>query len=168
MVNRWIDSNVLAQKIALLQICSGARIGEILYKGEFKKAKKKHHVIQTGILKSKDKNITVTKPILFISVSDFLGLFKSVRENIKGENTNNVYKRVVRCLKDKYGLKTHTLRKIYAEIAWQTYGGTAKQSFYASEILGHDVNSTASANSYTTIHIGNINKKTAVSIHSPP
>jgi hypothetical protein len=63
-----------------LQLASGGRISEILSYAEFKASPRKDHIVQTGILKSKDRS-KITKPVIHFIVAEFLSMFGRLREN---------------------------------------------------------------------------------------
>ena len=58
-----------------LQLACGGRVSEILSYSKFKTSPLEHHIIQTGILKSKTRK-TVEKPVVMYSVDKFLAMVK--------------------------------------------------------------------------------------------
>ncbi len=61
----------LADLLIFLQLCCGARFGELVYFSTFEKTNDNINIRQVGILKSKDESKTVEKPILYITPAKF-------------------------------------------------------------------------------------------------
>jgi len=148
-------SGDIIDNIILLQASSGARIAEITDASTFKKSPdKEQHVIQSGILKTRGEKKFVEKPLLYITPEEFIQRFKIMRGS--GDNSQ-LNPRVNKRLKKLFGNGTtsHHLRKMYADLAYRVYADPAKisQSFYVSNVLGHDSADTVSANSYTVVNV---------------
>lgn len=161
-VIQMLDSSTqIEDAIILLQLSSGARIGELLYKSDFIKADE-NNITQSGILKT-DDNRTITKPVLFLHVNDFLSRFRAVRETLTNQGINSeassrpLYLAIVRRIKKYFNVDTtsHTLRKIYGELSFKTYAKNQKQTAWVSRVLGHAAKSVQVSTSYMTVNIDN-------------
>jgi hypothetical protein len=160
VVEVLMASNNYVDALLLLQFSSGARIGELLYFAEFEDAKPPY-IKQIGVLKSKTDR-TVTKPVLFLTVEDFLGRFKRLKEQLKPLNIKTdddarklnvkINRRVKQVFANK-DLHTHDLRKIYADLSYKTYADKQQKSAWVSRVLGHDMKSIQVSSSYTTVNI---------------
>ena len=147
--------------IILVLLCSGSRIGEVLYKATYNEVKDRPHFIkQRGILKTKTLEELV-KPILFISVDYFLTVFTQLRELLIAHDVHDdrtatslmpsINRRIKRYF--QADISTHDLRKIYADIAFQVFAEKEKDTAYVSHILGHDINSVQVSTSYLTVAV---------------
>lgn len=156
------ESDDVAALGVLLQLCSGGRIGEILYRSTFEKVKEQpHYIKQVGILKSKTLT-EVVKPILFLSVSYFLRVFRGFRKCLAEKGitdaetsaslTSLINTRVKRLFNNS-NVHSHDLRKIYADIAFQTFANKQKDTAYISSVLGHDRHNVQVSTSYLTLSV---------------
>jgi integrase len=158
-----------------LQLACGGRVSEILSFAEFKASPEKHHIIQTGILKSKTRT-QVTKPVIRYSVDKFLELMGKMRGMIKPQlrdikngkmdhyefsqdSNSKINRRVSRYLGEKEA--SHTLRKIYSTLAYEQYANKndVSESSYLSNVLGHDLKSLDVSKSYSTVSVVKRQKK---------
>ena len=152
-----------------LQLASGGRISEILSYANFKPSKKKHYVVQTGILKSKERK-TITKPIIHFTVPEFMAMFRELREKLvveirkikRGTLTNyelsqNNNSKINRRISKYFGehMASHDLRKAYANMAFNQYADKTKvsEAAYLSDILGHAKDSLDVSTSYSTVSV---------------
>jgi integrase len=162
----------------LLQLACGGRISEILTFASFRPANTSlcgdsHLIIQTGILKSKDR-VSITKPIIHLTVATFLQLLNKMRNmlaevlrDINGgtkthysfsqESNNKINRRITKYF-SSHGEKeatSHDLRKIYAALAYSLYADKSKKSeaAYLSDVLGHAEGSLNVSASYTTVSV---------------
>jgi integrase len=152
-----------------LQLASGGRISEILSYAKFKPSKKKHYVVQTGILKSKERK-TITKPIIHFTVPEFMAMFRKLREKLVVEirkikqGTITDYKlsqdsnsKINRRISKYFGehMASHDLRKAYANMAFNQYADKTKvsEAAYLSDILGHAKDSLDVSTSYSTVSV---------------
>ena len=152
-----------------LQLASGGRISEILSYAGFKPAKKKHYVVQTGILKSKERK-TITKPIIHFTVPEFMAMFRELREKLvaeirkikRGKMTDyelsqNNNSKINRRISKYFGehMASHDLRKAYANMAFNQYADKTKvsEAAYLSDILGHAKDSLDVSTSYSTVSV---------------
>jgi hypothetical protein len=118
-----------------LQLACGGRISAILSYAAFKTGTLPNHVIQTGILKSKTHK-KVEKPVVRYSVDKFLEFMTKMRAMIKPQlrnvkngkithyefsqdNNSKINRRITKLLGERKA--SHTLRKIYAALAYQQY-----------------------------------------------
>jgi hypothetical protein len=159
----------LIDKLILLQLSCGARIGELIYSSDFKDARNKNTVRQSGILKTKHIDLVVDKPILYMGKASFLQLFRAVRAELKitGNDTKDggtklnstINARVKHLFKDD-SMISHDLRRLYANIAYNIFANTKKTSecAYIASILGHDPLDIGTSKSYTTLHVNNVDK----------
>lgn len=152
-----------------LQLACGGRVSEILSYAQFKPSDKKGYIVQTGILKSKDRK-TIIKPIVHFTVATFMKMLGSLRQKLvadirevkKGKFTHydlsQFYNSKINSRISKYfgeHLASHSLRKIYSAIAYQHFADKHKvsEAAYLSDILGHDVKSLDVSKSYSTVSI---------------
>jgi integrase len=152
-----------------LQLACGGRVSEILSFSKFKSSPKEHHIIQTGVLKSKTRT-TVEKPVIRYSVDKFLKLMAQMRTMIKpqlrqiknGKLTHyefsqdcnsKINRRISKLMGEKEA--SHTLRKIYSALAYEQYANknNVSESSYLSNILGHDLKSLDISKSYSTVSV---------------
>lgn len=152
-----------------LQLASGGRISEILSYAEFKPAKKPNHVTQTGILKSKDRK-TITKPIIHFTVPVFMEMIGRLRQKLVADirrikqsrmthyelsqdNNSKINRRISKYFGEH--IASHTLRKIYASLAYRNYADKDKvsESAYLSDVLGHAEGSLDVSKSYSTVSV---------------
>ena len=152
-----------------LQLACGGRVSEILSYATYKASKIPNHVIQNGVLKSKTRK-TVDKPVIRYSVAEFLGLMGKMRGMIKPqlrdikngkitdyefsqECNSKINRRITKLLGEKEA--SHTLRKIYGYMAYQTYANKddVSESSYLSNVLGHDLKSLDVSKSYSTVSV---------------
>ena len=152
-----------------LQLASGGRISEILSYANFKPSKKKHYVVQTGILKSKERK-TITKPIIHFTVPVFMTMFRELREKLVVEirkikrgtltdyalsqdNNSKINRRISKYFGEH--MASHDLRKAYANMAFNQYADKTKvsEAAYLSDILGHAKDSLDVSTSYSTVSV---------------
>lgn len=159
-VKELMSSMDLADGIILLQISSGARVGELVYGSDFR-AKGNRFITQIGVFKAKEHR-TIDKPVLFITADEFIRRFRMYREVLRrrGVVDAKTSTRVIAGLnartKKIFGVEdfhTHELRKLYAEMSWRVYGQHMKQSGWTSTVLGHDPRSVQVSTSYTTVDL---------------
>jgi integrase len=152
-------SNNLHEQLILLQLTSGARSGELLLKSEFERVPgREHWITQTGLSKVKDgENRSVDKPIIIISVDQWLSIFRNVQEKLKmreGVNINNALNARIKNLFGIESFTSHDLRKLYANLSWITWGvkekNTPSQASWTARVLGHAADNITTAASYTT------------------
>ena len=120
-------------------------------------------------MKSKTRK-TVEKPVIRYSVAEFLGLMGKMRGMIRpqlrdiknGKITDyefsqdcnsKINRRITKLLGEKEA--SHTLRKIYGYMAYQTYANKddVSESSYLSNVLGHDLKSLDVSKSYSTVSV---------------
>lgn len=155
--NHWASMSVAAE------LASGARIVEILSMSTFTKAKKPGHIVQSHLAKKKDyaKDQTVTKPIIGMTVSQFLNLIEKIRANLpasvnklEGYQLSHAVNSTVNKAVSKLlpGKTSHDLRKLYAARAWNEHGKDSgmSEAGFTGQILGHNPESLEVAASYTT------------------
>ena len=170
VVERIYTSSDLVDRVILALLCSGARVGEVLYKASFKRPptsktskgdEPTHYVIQQGILKSKTLT-ELTKPILFIDVNYFIRVVRQLKIDllavgIDSAETATAFIPTINRRTKKYfndeKIHTHDLRKIYANIAFQVYAKKEKDTAYVSDVLGHDRDSVQVSTSYLTLNV---------------
>lgn len=152
-----------------LQLACGGRVSEILSYATFKASGRPNYIIQTGILKSKTRK-AVEKPVVRYSVVEFMGLIGKMRGMIRpqlrdiknGKMTDyefsqdcnyKINRRITKLLGEKEA--SHTLRKIYGNMAYQIYANKndVSESSYLSNILGHDLKSLDVSKSYSTVSV---------------
>jgi integrase len=152
-----------------LQLASGGRISEILSFATFKPADKKQHITQTGILKSKVRT-TITKPVIHFTVPVFMEMLKTLRlklvaeiRNIKQgkmthyqlsqDNNSKINRRISKYFEEH--VASHSLRKIYAALAYRDFADKTKvsETAYLSDILGHAEDSLDVSTSYSTVSV---------------
>ena len=152
-----------------LQLASGGRISEILSFATFKPAKKKQHITQTGILKSKERK-TITKPVIHFTVFEFMNILKKLRlklvaeirkikqgktthYDLSQENNSKINRRISKYFEEH--VASHSLRKIYAALAYRDFADKTKvsESAYLSDILGHAKDSLDVSTSYSTVAV---------------
>ena len=152
--------------LVLLQLASGARIGELIYASEFKKSRIKNSIKQSGLLKTKIENLTVDKPILFMTNTAWLALFNITRKELTtagdankegGVRLNHRINTRVKQMFNNDDLHSHDLRRMYADIAYKMFADTNKISecAYVAQLLGHDPDDITTAKSYTTLNVNN-------------
>ena len=163
-----------------LQLASGGRIGEILSYSEFKPARKKSHVTQTGILKSKERS-TITKPVIHFTVPEFMEMLKKLRLKLVAEirkikqgkmtdyelsqdSNSKINRRISKYFGER--VASHSLRKIYAALAYRDFADKNKvsESSYLSDILGHAEGSLDVSKSYSTVAV---EKKERLEVKEP-
>lgn len=163
------DGDYIDQLI-FLQLCSGSRVGELIYFSKYEEVKdSKNFIKQIRVLKSKvDRD--VIKPILFISPSEFIAIFNTLRATLVKKNITNAVaaqainttlNNRIKKLFDDTDVSTHDLRKLYGDLAFQVYSTNEKDTAYISMVLGHDINSVQVSTSYLTVavHLTSIDKK---------
>ena len=152
-----------------LQLASGGRISEILSYAEFKPAKRPNHITQTGILKSKERK-TITKPIIHFTVPVFMEMTGRLRQKLVADirkikqgkmthyelsqdNNSKINRRISKYFGEH--IASHTLRKIYASLAYRNYADKNKtsESAYLSDVLGHAEGSLDVSKSYSTVAV---------------
>lgn len=150
----------LADGLLLLQICSGARIGEIVYGARFESIGPRF-IKQIGVLKAKGHR-TVDKPVLFITTDEFIRRFQSYRDVltrrgvVDAKSATRVIAGMNAQTKKVFNVDdfhSHELRKLYAEMSWRVYGQHMKQSGWTSSVLGHDPDSVQVSTSYMTVDL---------------
>jgi integrase len=152
-----------------LQLASGGRISEILSYAEFKPADKKQHITQTGILKSKERK-TITKPVIHFTVPEFMEMLKKLRHKLVADIrkikqgkmsdyqlSQDKNSKINRRISKYFGehVASHSLRKIYAALAYRDFADKTKrsESAYLSDILGHAEGSLDVSTSYSTVAV---------------
>lgn len=172
--DKWSDQAVA------VELATGARIGEVLLISTFEALPKQPgYIRQRHLSKQKDnadKREYIDKPVLHLSVGQVLELVAKIRHSLRKEidevergekkaydvsqsKNATVNRSIDRLIPDidpvtKKNLNTsHTLRKMYANLAYALLADKSKwseQSFY-SHVLGHSNLSTAK--SYSTIQV---------------
>jgi integrase len=152
-----------------LQLACGGRISEILPYAEFNPVKKKQHITQTGILKSKERK-TITKPVIHFTVPVFMEMLRKLRQklvadirkikqgktthyDLSQENNSKINRRISKYFGEH--IASHSPRKIYAALAYRDFADKTKvsESAYLSDILGHAKDSLDVSTSYSTVAV---------------
>ena len=152
-----------------LQLACGGRISEILSFAEFKPAKEKGHITQTGILKSKVMT-TITKPVIHFTVPVFMEMLRKLRQklvadirkikrgktthyDLSQENNSKINRRISKYFEEH--VASHSLRKIYSALAYRDFAdkNNRSESAYLSDILGHAEGSLDVSTSYSTVAV---------------
>ena len=154
-------------QLILLQLASGARIGELIYASDFKRSPKEQFIKQSGILKSKDKR-DVIKPILYMTVDRFIDIFERVRTILNKEYTqkgrelsqhlNTAINTRIKNLFNRQDIRSHDLRRIYSDVSYKLFAdhSTVSQQAYVAMVCGHDPNDIDIAKSYSTVNVNNV------------
>ena len=153
--------------IILLQLACGARVGELIYASKFQVVRRKNianMIKQIDLLKTKDKR-GVIKPVLYIGVGDFLQRFNRVRDELE-RMTNKTGDELARFLNPQINkrvkvlfndtqIKSHDLRRMYADVAYKVFANKDRvsQQAYLADVLGHDPNDVDIAKSYSTLNV---------------
>ena len=150
-------------KLVLLELCSGSRSGELIHYSDFQEVENRpNYVKQINVLKGKDEAEIreIIKPILFIPVPEFIQKFRDVRRELTASEASNpaVYYSMNKKSNELLGIPTHTLRKLYAQLAYDTYAKNEKQTAFTSRVLGHGENSITVSLSYMTVHVNGVDK----------
>jgi hypothetical protein len=169
--NSWSDLTVLCI------LACGARSGEVLSYSKFEPIEgKKGWVRQTGVLKQdhKDKSRqreTVEKPLVHITVSQFMSAIASIREQLSDDikrfktayelsqsKNSSVNRRVQYYFADHPNVNdihSHTCRKIWSNIVYNLFADKAKESeqSFIADMLGHETGKLGVATSYSTVHV---------------
>ena len=158
-------------------LACGARSGEVLAYSTFEPIEGRDGwVRQTGVLKQDHKDRirqreTVEKPIVHITVSQFMSAIESIREQLSGDikrfktayelsqsKNASVNRKVQHYFADHPQVKdihSHTCRKIWANIAYHRFADKAKESeqSFIADMLGHEIAKLGTATSYSTVHV---------------
>jgi integrase len=178
-------NNVLDQIIAF-QLATGCRLVECLKISEFKagsiqeaNGKIIRYVTQIGVAKDKNADLynkstkRVVKPILFFNFEDLEKMLNIIRKDAKSRGLSNASNQVITnsynsTLNSQIATylskaKSHSLRKIYANISYEIYADKAKVSLQAwiKRVLGHDFLGLTSL-SYSTVSITNLFENLAI------
>ena len=174
VVEKLKDSLDFVDLAILCELCAGSRIVEILNLSTFKKSKTAGYILQTGVAKQESKpeeiqRKQIEKPILFISVEDFLKNIKTIRtslKSVKRKYKNNSYSisqsqnsKINRRIKKLFGdnSTSHTLRKIFGNLSYKKYApDNTSMASWLSNVLGHQEGSLNVSLSYSTY---NVNQK---------
>lgn len=144
------DSDNYKEQIIYLLINSGSRFIE-LFTGKFKIDKDKpSHIKLSNIAKTRDKDRTISKPLLDKNPEKFLSLLKKIRE-LNPESTKIL---INAKLQDSIGETTYFLRKAYANLSYYLLDDkTITKTAFLARILGHEENNEATALSYQSYFI---------------
>jgi hypothetical protein len=170
MMNHFLSSNDLLDKVLAIQLASGARTIEALKVSHFEKVSyfrdgmdSGHMIRVIGLAKSKSKyKDELIRPLLFINTKDFLTLVKRVREGLEKQYqlsslsdtqindmfSNQLIKRVRR-LKIKGIKSAHDMRKLYAAATHED--DDVDSTKHVKDVLGQK--SYDSAMSYVNIKV---------------
>lgn len=140
--------------LLLFELCTGARLGEVMSFGKFK-PEGKYSITQEGILKQKESSAAATKvkiPTLFDAkyLVDHLNKWRADNKITPGtysiELASETQKKANRLLRSRYiagdlengDIRSHLLRAIYANAAFKLAGGTHETlSGFIGRVLGH-------------------------------
>ena len=146
--NNYKSDNPFDRAIALL-LASGSRPIELFDKTiTYKKIDK--YIEQSNIAKQRDTEKSVVKPILGITVNQFI---KSREQLLNQEYDNNKLNESSRKL---LGLNAYSTRKIYGALSYKLHGHSTTLNYYLSKVLGHEGLNTA--NHYTNFKVVRKNK----------
>ena len=149
--------------LILAEVCCGSRLIELLSdKFTYTASAKEGYIVQNDVAKNKTGVIRpVTKPIIFLTVQEFLELIGTIRTKMttKPEDTNvtlsNRYSKRLSAKIKTMGIQglssSHDLRRIYANYSYNVYGGNTSLQMYLKQVLGHD--NFSSAANYSTVRV---------------
>ena len=168
------DKPDLIDKLLAAQVVSGGRSIEIISSkvSEYKETKDPDEIIQIGVAKTKGKERSITKPILFITSKGFMKLIGEIRTSIGdiskdsnevlGRRYNGRINERVRKYMKEVGLEvnkelksSHGLRRLWVNFAYKLRSNRGQSlASFISENLGHDPSSISSAaQNYSSIAI---------------
>jgi integrase len=155
--------------IIMAQLSSGCRLIEILSSEfNFEESKTEGYILQSNVAKNRtDNDRPVEKPVLFMTVENFLKLMKIIRSRMthkEGDDNitlSNRYDKRVNTKVKKLGLEvgmspeissSHDLRRLYANYSHMKFASpNCSLQCWISKVLGHaDLTSTAN---YSTVKI---------------
>ena len=144
------DSEDYKEQIIYLLLNCGSRFIE-LFTGNFTLDKDNpSHIKLSNIAKTRDKDRTISKPLLDKNPSKFLSLLKKIRE-LNPESTKIL---INAKLQESIGETTYFLRKAYANLSYYLLDDkTISKTTYLAQILGHEEGNEATALSYQSYFI---------------
>ena len=156
-IYRLIDENIKAltplKRVFAVMLATGSRFIEVLT-SDFSKVKGEPLKIKINNLAKGNKSIV--RPLIRINSTKVINAIKSIRENLDlsgdrvsisdryNSQTNKLLKQI------DPALKTHTLRKLAGNIAYQLYGNNANPTIWIASYFGH-------SNPSTTLTYENVN-----------
>jgi Telomere resolvase len=164
VVTRLKTSTVFSDNVVLLMLSCGARKIEILDKETstfFGHEDLPHRITQVGIAKKRreDDLSPITKPLLFITTTEFLFRLQRTREVVEsrekkgkeaiGKTFSHVLEKLCQELwpqhvANGYRTGTHVNRAIYANVAYKKFGRAGESlTHFIKNGLGHDSMGTA-------------------------
>ncbi|KAH9259023.1 hypothetical protein BASA81_002643 [Batrachochytrium salamandrivorans] len=179
-----INSSDPMKRAIVLLIASGCRPIELFERASFKVNKEMgpNWVWQDYLAKKKpkgdepkpDEGELLTKPIIYLSASDFIKELASVRKELQkqypkftqdnGQLSSTIGSRGNKAAKEifnyKEGLTLYTTRKLYGHISYELYRKTTElfgknpgYGVWLNNVLGHSKNSLNTALNYSTVDV---------------
>jgi hypothetical protein len=148
-IYKLIDDNIKSEtplkKLIAIILASGSRFIEILT-SDYSKVRGEPMKIKINNMAKGNKSII--RPLIRINATKVMNAIKSIRENLDlsgdkvqisdryNSQTNKLLKQI------DPALKTHTLRKLAGNLAYQLYGNNANPTIWLQSYFGHSEPST--------------------------
>jgi integrase len=171
-IDTCVRESDYAYKAALVCLCVGSRLIEVLKTSKYELSPTDGNIIVSGLAKARN-NIDkepIDKPVLRVKSQVILDAVKTVRDAI-GDDIKDLTNEQIASKLDAYvnrrvrklfviDTKAHTLRYIYANVAFQIYGIPLKipETFYVQRVLGHEDATTSLTYQKIWVKIENIAK----------